>query len=80
MKLKINKSILILAISSFIAVIIITTKPSLVPSQIEPFVPIIRVIESNPTPVRLKVNTQGTIQPRTETMLVPEVSGNVVWI
>ncbi|MBI79738.1 MAG: efflux RND transporter periplasmic adaptor subunit [Pseudomonadota bacterium] len=80
MKLKINKSVLILAISSFIAVIIIMTKPSLAPSQIEPFVPIIRVIESNPMPVRLKVNTQGTIQPRTETMLVPEVSGNVVWI
>tara|TARA_B100001250_G_C19815970_1_gene798436 strand:+ start:1211 stop:2374 length:1164 start_codon:yes stop_codon:yes gene_type:complete len=80
MKHKINKSILILSISSFIAVIIIMTKPSLEPSQIEPFAPTIRVIESNPVPVRLKVNTQGTIQPRTETMLVPEVSGNVVWI
>lgn len=81
MKLKIMSSpILVLAISSLVVFAILFTKPSLEPRQIAPFVPTIRVIESSPSQVRLIVNTQGTIQPRTETILVPEVSGNVVWI
>ena len=81
MKLKIMSSpILVLAISSLVVFAILFTKPSLEPRQIAPFVPTIRVIESSPSQVRLIVNTQGTIQPRTETILVPEVSGNIVWI
>lgn len=40
----------------------------------------VRVVDVSPGPVRLKVHAQGTISPRTESELVPEVSGNVVWI
>lgn len=40
----------------------------------------VRVVEVSPGPVRLSVHAQGTVSPRTESELVPEVSGNVVWV
>jgi len=40
----------------------------------------VRVVKVEPAPVRLQVHAQGTINPRTESDLVPEVSGNVVWM
>lgn len=40
----------------------------------------VRVVEVEPAPVRLTVHAQGTVSPRTESELVPEVSGNVVWM
>ena len=40
----------------------------------------VRVVEVTPRPVRLNVHAQGTVSPRTESDLVPEVSGNVTWI
>jgi RND family efflux transporter MFP subunit len=40
----------------------------------------VRVVEVDPGPARLQVHAQGTVSPRTESDLVPEVSGNVVWM
>jgi len=40
----------------------------------------VRVVEVKPGPARLQVHAQGTVSPRTESDLVPEVSGNVVWM
>ncbi|MGD8341640.1 MAG: efflux RND transporter periplasmic adaptor subunit [Gammaproteobacteria bacterium] len=40
----------------------------------------VRVVEVSRGPIRLNVHAQGTVSPRTESELVPEVSGNVVWI
>ena len=39
----------------------------------------VRVIEAQPASVRLIVRSQGTVAPRTESALIPEVSGPVVW-
>lgn len=40
----------------------------------------VRVRDPQPQSVQMRVRTQGTVAPRTESALVPEVSGRVVWI
>ncbi len=39
----------------------------------------VRVIEAQPQERRLTVQSQGTVKPRTEAELIPEVSGRVIW-
>jgi RND family efflux transporter MFP subunit len=46
----------------------------------EPVVPLVRVVEVQPSDVAVHVRTQGTVVPRTESDLVPQVAGEVVWI
>ncbi len=42
--------------------------------------PTIEVISANPRTLRLTVDAQGTVRPRSETTLKPEVAGRVVWM
>jgi RND family efflux transporter MFP subunit len=42
--------------------------------------PLVGVIEAQPQEVRFVVHTQGTVVPRRESDLVPQVSGEVVWV
>lgn len=63
-----------------VAVVLVTTGSQLTPSQPAAAPIAVRVVEVRPGPVQLQVHAQGTVEPRTETELVPEVSGNVVWI
>ena len=56
------------------------TRPQLDPSEPEPVAPAVRVMHVNPGSERMVVHAQGTVAPRTEADLVPEVSGNVLWI
>ena len=42
--------------------------------------PLVRVVEVELDDVRLTVRTYGTVEPRTESDLVPEVSGPVIWM
>ena len=42
--------------------------------------PLVRVLAVAPRPVELVVRTQGTVVPRTESDLVAEVAGRVIWV
>lgn len=42
--------------------------------------PTVRVTHAEPEPVQLSVHTQGTVVPRTETDLVAEVTGRILWV
>jgi RND family efflux transporter MFP subunit len=42
--------------------------------------PLVRVVEALPRDVQFSVRTQGTVVPRTESDLVPQVSGEVIWV
>ncbi len=79
-----NKKLLlpvgVLVVAAIGATVIMATSKQLQPSQPEAVAPTVRVIEVQPKSVRMVVHAQGTVSPRTETALVPEVSGNVVWI
>ncbi len=70
----------LLLIAIGIAAAFISNRQQFEPRQPETPPISVRVIEVAPGPVRLRVHAQGTVSPRTESELVPEVSGNVVWI
>ena len=63
-----------------VAAVFIGNRQQIQPRQPETPAISVRVIEVSPGPVRLRVHAQGTVSPRTESALVPEVSGNVVWV
>ena len=56
------------------------TAPVLEPSSIEKIATTVRVVKIQPKSVQLKVNSQGSVMPSTESQLIPEVSGKVSWM
>lgn len=72
--------IVVIAIAGLGAVTLLATSERLAPTQPEPVPPSVRVIEVEPMPVQMVVHAQGTVLPRIETELVPEIAGNVVWV
>ena len=72
--------IVVIAIAGLGAVTLLATSERLAPTQPEPVPPSVRVLDVQPKPVQMVVHAQGTVLPRIETELVPEISGNVVWI
>ena len=69
-----------LAASAAITATLLLTRQQLDPTEPEPVAPAVRVMHVDPGSVQLVVHAQGTVAPRTEADLVPEVSGNVLWI
>ncbi len=59
---------------------LLATAPRVATTTPERLLPAVRVIRVEPGPVRLRVRSQGTVAPRTESDLIPEVSGPIVWI
>ena len=72
--------LLILLVGGAIAVALVAKRTTLAPRPTEATPITVRAVEVEPKPVRLRVHAQGTIAPRTESDLVPEVSGNVIWV
>jgi RND family efflux transporter MFP subunit len=54
-------------------------RPLPVSAHEPPAPPLVRVSQVAPGPVQLTVRTHGTVTPRTESDLVAEVSGRVIW-
>ncbi|MDH3421072.1 MAG: efflux RND transporter periplasmic adaptor subunit [Gammaproteobacteria bacterium] len=72
--------IIVVVVTGLGAVTLLATSERLAPTQPEPVPPSVRVLDVEPKPVQMVVHAQGTVLPRIETELVPEISGNVVWI
>ncbi|MGI9328178.1 MAG: efflux RND transporter periplasmic adaptor subunit [Pseudomonadales bacterium] len=70
----------IVAAFSFGALTLMATAPELQPDTPEPIAVTVRVQEVNPTDLRLKIHSQGSVMPSTESQLIPEVSGRVSWV
>ena len=70
----------ILAGFLFLAATLMATAPVLEPSSIEKLTTSVRVVDIQPESVQLKVNSQGSVMPSTESQLIPEVSGRVAWM
>ena len=58
------------------ALILSYEKPEPQPVVIQP--PLVRMIPATPTTLTLTVRAEGTVAPRTESQLIPEISGKVV--
>lgn len=66
--------------AGFGAYLLLITAPEVESVSAEKTLPIIRIIHVQPGDVRMTVRSQGTVAPRTESDLVPEVSGTIVWV
>lgn len=72
--------ILVLAAGGLGATLIVLTKPVVETTAPEILPPLVRAATVEARPIQLRVHAQGTVAPRTETDLVAEVAGRVVWI
>ena len=79
MNRKILYPILVLALGLGVAVVIAVNKPALVPQPYVPMATTVRVTKVQAAVEYLSVSSQGTVQPRSQSELIPEVSGRVVW-
>lgn len=80
MNRKILYPILVLAAGLALALTIALTEPTLEPEPYEHLTPTVRVTRVQSNSEYLSVSSQGTVQPRTQSELIPEVSGRVVWM
>jgi RND family efflux transporter MFP subunit len=62
------------------AFLIVGTAPSIEYKELARAIPTVRTIPAQTKTHRHTVRTQGTVTPRTEADLIPEISGRVVWI
>jgi RND family efflux transporter MFP subunit len=72
--------IAILSIGALGAAALVATRPSVETRLAEAPAPPVRVVRVEPQNLTLVVRTQGSVLPRTESSLVPEVSGQVLWV
>lgn len=71
---------LILIVAGFGAFTLLATAPELEPNTPSRLPTTIRVQTVEPEALRLTVSSQGSVMPSTESSLIPEVSGRVVWM
>ncbi len=80
MKKKLLYPLLVLGIGLAVAVIIAVNEPVIDPEPYEPLLSTVRVTRAKATTEHLEIASQGTVQPRSQSELIPEVSGRVVWM
>jgi RND family efflux transporter MFP subunit len=62
------------------AAALVATRPTVKTQAVEAPVQLVRVLRVQPQDVDLTVRTNGSVLPRTETDLMAEVSGTIVWV
>jgi RND family efflux transporter MFP subunit len=72
--------LVILAAGALIVGIVVVTEPNVEAGPPLVNAPLVSVIEVQPRDLRFSVHTQGTVVPRTESDLIPQVSGEVIWV
>ena len=78
--LKISLPLVVIGIAGFAAITMVRNSPA-VETQPPVFsAPGVQVHQVALSEVAMGVTSQGTVQPRTESQLVPEISGRVTWV
>jgi RND family efflux transporter MFP subunit len=78
-----RKTLLPLAVLAFAMIgvaIFVTTRPTMEPATRTPRLPLVRIQGVEPKPLDFFVRAHGTVVPRREGDLVPQVSGPVAWV
>lgn len=78
--LRIVLPVAIVAGAIAIAAAMIAARPGVDTRPPDAVAPLVRVITAEPTTVDVVVRSQGTVAPRTETALLPEIAGRVVQV
>ena len=71
---------LVVFVSILGAATLMATSPKVSPSVPEVVPTTVRIVTVEPQPVLLTVSSQGTVAPSTESDLISEVSGRVIWM
>ena len=71
---------LVVLASLFGAAVLMATSPQVEPTNPAPVPPTVRIRDVEPESIRLRVHSQGTVAPDTQSQLIPEVSGRVTWM
>lgn len=71
--------IAVVALGVAVVALMLATRREVQPERPEVPVPRVQVLSVEVGPVTLYVRTHGTVKPRTESALVPEVAGTVTW-
>ena len=79
MRLKTVLPVLVIILASVGAITLLATRETVTPQPPVRRLPSLRVTTVRPESLQLHVDSQGTVMPRTESQLIPEVSGPVVW-
>jgi RND family efflux transporter MFP subunit len=79
-RLKVVLPLVVVVVGAIVAVAMIKSKEAPEIRETEIPVPAVRVQRIELRDVQLVVHSQGTVSPRTESVLVPEVSGRVTWV
>lgn len=80
MNKKILYPLLVLIVGFGLAGLLASNKPVLESEVYKPLITTIRVVQVASKSEYLTIKSQGTVQPRSESALIPEVSGRVIWI
>jgi RND family efflux transporter MFP subunit len=75
-QLLIAAAILLFGITNM--VMLVKSGPTLDPKPVVPLAPLVRVLNVTPETVQMTASTYGTVAPRTESELTPEISGRVM--
>ncbi len=70
----------IIAVAALVVLIVKLTEPGVEAGPAPVNAPLVSVIEVQPRELQFSVQTQGTVVPRTESDLIPQVSGEVIWV
>jgi RND family efflux transporter MFP subunit len=79
-KLKVVLPLVVVVVGAIVAAAMIRSKKDPEIRETEVPVPAVRVQRVELRDVQLTVHSQGTVSPRTESVLVPEVAGRVTWV
>lgn len=80
MNKKIIYALLLLVSGLFLAFLTGINKPEIVAEPYEHIVPTVRVVQVQAATEYLNISAQGSVQPRSQSELIPEVAGRVTWI
>jgi RND family efflux transporter MFP subunit len=72
--------LVVLAGSVVVATLLVASRPDVATVRPEAAAPLVDVVAVQSTAAALRIRAQGTVEPRTESDLVAEVAGRVIWV
>lgn len=70
----------VLAIAGLVAYVMVSNRPALPQREGRAVVPVVDVVQVQPGPVAVAIQSRGIVSPRRNIELVSEVSGRVIWV
>jgi len=79
-RLKLLVPVALLGLGALGVATLFVLRPRIEPAPPKTIAPLVRVQAVQPEPIRFSVRAHGTVAPRTESDLIPQVSAEVIWV